>query len=444
MRASLWLVLGVVGCGGGAAAPDAGDAADAGADAGPLDAGVADAGGLATDAGTPCTAAALTALEDQMRAALQATVTDHSFYLELQRPAVDGRVFTFARNIDGVVDANTTLQSASTAKLITAAVILDVASNPQRYPGNGKVAGKAFGLDALARDFLPDGAGGTFWRTSTGPIPATSRLAGVTLRHLLSFTSGLELENVAGSPTCIAAASITHGACVQSLVTVNVGRNLDASEPRTFFYNGAHLSVAALMAVNAAGFTTWAELFKKFKELHGVFTGAVTPAAAAAVAGPGAFYPFSDGASPSPAGAMRYRAGDYATFLVRLRSGSLVGATALSEMFSDQTTASGSAIEYSPLTNDSPSEDWRYGLGLWNECQAALWTAACVTQRFSSPGSFGSYPFVDFNPRGATSFPLMGFLGRGGSDAGTGMKGVLVYRALGELPREWAANTCPP
>ena len=35
-----------------------------------------------------------------------------------------------------------------------------------------------------------------------------------------------------------------------------------------------------------------------------------------AIAGPGAFYPFSDaGGSPNPAGAMRYRAGDYAAFV---------------------------------------------------------------------------------------------------------------------------------
>ncbi len=408
----------------------------------PVDSGAPDAG--ASDAG--CSDAQLTALEDKMRTALQATVTDHSFYLELRRPGIDGRIFKHARNIDGVVDENATLQSASTAKMISASVILDVVSNPQRYPAAGKVNGTQLTLDSLARDFLPDGAGGTFWRTETGALPATSRLYGVTLRHLLSFSSGLELESAPGGQNCLGApaATFSHGACVSQLVTANALRNLNANEPRTFFYNGSHLSVAALMAVNAAGFSSWAELFKKYKELHGVFGGAVTPSAPAAVAGPGAFYPFSDvGASPNPAGAMRYRAGDYAPFLSRLHAGQILGASTLGQMLSDQTAAAGIAIEFSPLMNDTPSEQWHYGLGLWNECHAAVWTPACATERFSSAGSFGSYPFIDLNG----AFPLIGFLARGGTDLGTGMKGVQVYRSLidgtgTDLALQWAANVC--
>lgn len=418
------------------------------------DAGASDAG--PTDAGPTgqCTATTLVDLENKMRAALESTVTDHSFHLELRRPGVDGRTFTLSRNIDGVVDASSTVQSASTAKMITASVILDVVARPQLYPGGGMVNGKPFTLDSLARDFLPDGSGGTNWRTNTDALPTTSRLYGVTLRQLLSFASGLELENALGSPSCLGvpAASSTHAACVRSLVTVNVARNLNASEPRTFFYSGAHLNVAALMAVNAAGLTSWAGLFKKYKELHGVFTGSVAPAPVA-VAGPGAFYPFSDGSgSPSPAGMLRYRAGDYLAFLVRLQSGDLLPTAMLNEMFSDQTTAAGATIEYSPLSNDSPPEDWRYGLGLWNECRAALWSPSCVSHRFSSPGSFGSYPFIDFNRYGAESFPLIGFLARGGTDPGTAMKGILVYRSLAnaaspngkDLAQEWAANICRP
>lgn len=447
MRAQVVLVLGLVGCGGGAVSSDAGGQLEP-VDAGAVDAGTVDAGTV--DAGDTCTAATLLALEDKMRAALQSTVTDHSFYVELRRPGVDGRTFTFARNIDGVVDASSTIQSASTAKMISASVILDVVSNPQRYPGGGMVNGKALTLDSLARDFLPDGSGGTNWRTNTGALPATSRLNGVTLRQLLSFASGLELEKALGGAECLGApaASFTHAACVRNLVTVNLARNLNAAEPRTFFYNGAHLNVAALMAVNAAGVANWAELFKKYKELHGVFTGAVAPMAPVAVAGPGAYYPFSDGtSSPNPAGAMRYRAGDYPGFLVQLQSGAILSAATLGELFSDQTTAAGVAIEYSPLSNDSPSEDWRYGLGLWNECQASVWSPSCATQRFSSPGSFGSYPFVDLNRQGADSFPLIGFLARGGTDMGTAMKGISVYRSLAssggrDLAREWAANIC--
>ncbi len=441
MRTPFVVFLGMLaGCGGGVVVTDAGDMpVDAGTDAGTMP----DAGTL-SDAG--CTGAQLTALEDQMRAALQATVTDHSFYVELRRPAIDGRIFKHARNIDGVVDENATTQSASTAKMITASVILDVVSNPQLYPGNGKVNGNPLTLDSLARDFLPDGTGGTFWKTETGALPATSRLNSVTLRHLLSFSSGLELEAVQGGQPCLGtpAAVSSHGACVTRLVTANVPRNLVANAPRTFFYSGSHLSAAALMAVNAAGVPSWAALFKKYKELHGVFGGVVTPTAPAAVVGPGAFYPFSDvGASPNPAGAMRYRAGDYAPFLLKLQAGEILKADTLSQMLSDQTAAAGIAIEFSPLTNDSPAEVWHYGLGNWNECHAATWTPACATERFSSAGSFGSYPFIDFNK----SFPLIGFVARGGTDTGTGMKGVQVYRSMidatgTDLALRWAANDC--
>src|SRR5688572_8354117 len=59
-----------------------------------------------------CSGSELTALESKMQAALQSVATDHSFYMELQRPGIDTRKFTHARNIDGAVTANTTLNSA--------------------------------------------------------------------------------------------------------------------------------------------------------------------------------------------------------------------------------------------------------------------------------------------------------------------------------------------
>ncbi len=404
-----------------------------------------------------CNDSELIEKETRMRAALQSVVTDHSFYFELRRPSLDGRTFVFTRKIEGaaegVIDENSTLQSASTAKMISASVILDVVSNPQLYPGGGLVNGRQLGLDSLAGDFLPDGAGGTFWRTNTGAIPATSRLKSVTLRHLLSFTSGLELEKSGTGTNCLVQpeTTFTHGNCVRNLVTVNLARNTNALDPRTFFYNGAHLSVAALMAVKAAGVANWAELFKKYKELHGVFQGAVSPAAPAATFGLGAYFPYSDGASsPGPAGAMRYRAGDYATFLVKLYSGNILSNAILSQMLSDQTGLMGAGIEYSPMLNSAPYEDWHYGLGLWNECHSSTWSTSCDKARFSSAGSFGSYPFIDFNFYGSTSYPLIGFLGRGGDDSGTGDRGMAVYRSLlnggdlgvKDLAQEWAANTC--
>lgn len=404
-------------------------------------------GGGSGGAATGCSPEELTALEAQMRAALEGVSTDHSYYVELQRPDVDDRVFTFSRDIDGPLDADATIQSASTAKLVTAAVILDVVANPSRYgtPGTSPLT-----LDSLARDFLPDGQGGTLWRTSSGPLPATNRLHTVTLRQLLSFTSGLELERIGANEPCFPnpAARFSYDACVTQLIDINLSANENGGEPRTFFYSGAHMFVASKMAVSAVNATGWADIFKRFKEAHGVFQGAVEPAAPEQAAGPGAYFPFSEGASsPSPAGALRYRAGDYASFLRKLNTGEILPAEYMDEMFSNQLEKLDATVEYSPVADTG--EDWRYGFGVWNECPASTYDEACFEGRFSSPGSFGSYPFLDANLYDGTSFSLVGFVGRGGSDPGTSAKGIGIYRSLGggtvgvkDLAQRWAADRC--
>ena len=395
---------------------------------------------------TDCSDSELISLEAQMTQALQSAGAKESFYLELQR-GLDGRIFTFSRPVDGktTVTASTTLKSASTAKMITAAVILDVISNPSMYPpGNGVVNGRTLSLDSLARQFLPKTGGGTVWATTTGALPTTNRLFNVKLRHLLSFTSGLEEENA-----CISSDTVSHNDCITRVVTDSVSlADNTANTGRTFFYNGSHLFVAAQMAVNATGMDSWASVFKRFKEIHGVFQTPVASPDAAAM-GVGAFYPFSTAGtfSPSPAGAMQYKAGDYADFLLKLAKGQIVNTTLLDEMMSDQNLFLNASIKYSPTWDDG--EVWHYGLGLWNECPALTYSAACVEDRYSSPGSFGSYPFADFNLWDGTPQLLVGFLGYGGTDKAQAIEGINLYRSLGggtigvkDLAQKWAANKC--
>lgn len=396
---------------------------------------------------TDCSASDLTSLEAQMTQALQSADAKESFYLELQRE-LDGRVFTFSRAVPrkATVTASTTLQSASTAKMVTAAVILDVISNPSMYPpGNGVVNGRTLSLDSLARQFLPKAGGGTVWATATGAVPTTNRLYDVKLRHLLSFTSGLEAEH-----GCISSDTVSHNDCITRIVNVNVPlADNTANTGRTFFYNGSHLFVAAQMAVNATGLGSWAAVFKRFKEIHGVFQSPV-PSPDTIAMGVGAFYPYSTPGtfSPSPAGAMRYQAGDYADFLLKLAKGQIVSTVLLDEMMSDQNLFLNAPIKYSPMLDDG--EEWHYGLGLWNECSAPTYSAACVEDRYSSPGSFGSYPFADFNLWDGTSHLLVGFLGYGGEEKGKAIEGITLYRSLGggkvgvkDLAQKWAANKCP-
>ena len=392
-----------------------------------------------TDAGIECTGQ----LEDLMREALAAAPATESFYLELRRDS-DARLFRAYRTVSGKapVTETTMLQSASTAKLISAVVILDVITNPQRYPGGGMVNGRALTLDSAIADFLPAGAS-TAWKPHTGALASTNRLASVTLRQLLSFTSGLEKE-----PPCIGSLS-DPDACISDIVDLNLARNADPAGARTFFYSGAHLFVAARAAVNASGLGSWGALFRAFKEAHGVFQSPLTSPGPAEL-GVGAFFPFSGaGNSPSPAGALRYTAGDYTPFLVKLTHHEILSAAVVSQLFTDEVAAQGVAIEYSPLLDDG--EAWHYDLGNWTECPDATFTAECAAaRRYSSPGSFGTYPFVDFNPSASGEHLFVGLLGYGGTTQGVAATSIAIYRALGggavgtkDLAQRWAASTCP-
>jgi CubicO group peptidase (beta-lactamase class C family) len=373
---------------------------------------------------------------------MQAVPASESFVLELRRDS-DARVFRAYRAVPGKreVREGTMLQSASAAKLVSAVVILDVVSNPQRYPGGGRVNGQSLTLDSPIKDFLP-ASGGTAWRAASGALSDSNRLSTVTLRHLLSFTSGLERD-----APCIG--SMTDpDQCVTDLVTANVERNADASAPRTFFYNGAHLFVAARAAVHASGLGDWGALVRRFKEQHAVFQTPLESPGPAAF-GPGAFFPFSGaGNSPSPAGAMRFTAGDYAPFLLKLARGELLPAAAVEALFTDEIAAQGVRISYSPLLDDG--EAWHYNLGNWTECPAPTFSSACAAaRRYSSPGSFGTYPFIDFNPSPGGDAPFVGLLGWGGTTPAMAATSLAVYRALGgslstkDLAQRWAAARCP-
>lgn len=393
----------------------------------PIDA--ADAGiTVPVDGGVTCTLE----LETQMTAALTAVATTESFVVELRRNS-DDRVFRMSRAVPGktTITERSTLQSASTAKLISATIILDVIANPSSYPGGGRVNGVALTLDSPVRDFLPA------WNP-----PATSRLSPVTLRHLLSFTSGLEREHA-----CISSLTAPD-TCVTNLVDANLMVNRDASEPRTFFYSGSHLFVAAQLAVRASGLSDWGALFKRFKEQHGVFQTPLESAGPASF-GVGAFFPSSGpGNSPSPAGALRYTAGDYPPFLQKLMRAQVLPKPMLDELLSDQVSRLGATIEYSPVSDTG--EDWRYGLGNWSECNAPAWSSACAAaRRFSSPGSFGTYPFIDFNPSAGGEAPYVGLLGYGGTAQGQSPTTIAIYRSLQvvllngkDLAQRWAASRC--
>lgn len=284
----------------------------------------------------------------------------------------------------GASTPSTSYESASTSKWVTAAVILDLVDQG------------ALTLDTKAKDLLP------FWTEDQ-----------VTLRMLLSFTSGFEEE-----PLCMNLPGAGFESCVKAIFDDNVGKVAPGSR---FHYSGTHLQVAGLMAVKAAKAADWTAVFKAFKQKTGLFWNSV--------------YDLPSAANPRLAGGMHWIAIEYLGFLRALNYGSLLSQTSREQMFADQLT--GITVEYSPSWGIG--EDWHYGLGNWLECPTAKGknTFDCgAGHRNSSPGAYGAYPFIDFD------HGYFGIVARQG-ELGTFPEGVNLFRAAQTQIEAWAAMSCP-
>jgi D-alanyl-D-alanine-carboxypeptidase/D-alanyl-D-alanine-endopeptidase len=208
--------------------------------------------------------------------------------------------------------------------------------------------------------------------STTGQVLAwTGPNARITLRHLLSFTSGLQRE-----APCTLNPLVTLAACVDTIAMTPA-----ISAPGTHFdYGSTHLHVAARMAEVVSG-STWAELF------------AETLRTPLGLPEDVAYYTFprqpAGRINPLIAGGIRASSADYAKFLaLAFHKGSLgavtIGTPALfdaqaREPFPDVT------IGFSPFV------EARYGLGSWLMCDQPAMGCPVVT----SPGAFGFTPWLD-------------------------------------------------
>jgi CubicO group peptidase (beta-lactamase class C family) len=213
--------------------------------------------------------------------------------------------------------------------------------------------------------------------------------ATVTLRHLLSFTSGL-----APTATCTASVATTLARCVQDIAaTVPL-----AAPGQRFDYGNTHLQVAARMAEVATG-TGWAEIVERqLRSPLGLPTGL-------------AWYTLPRQSlgtqNPLVAGGLRASVDDYARVLgLVFARGEYDGARlASAALFEAQ-----ARMPYPSATiGFTPLPDSRYGLGAWLECPTPA--TGCAT--LSSPGAFGFTPWVD---RDAGYYAI---LGMETDDAGT-------------------------
>ena len=328
--------------------------------------------------GPVCSTAQLEADMDTLLA-LTASEVDFSYTLE----RADGRRYSFSR---GVSTLQTSYESASTSKMVTAVMILRLVE--QGY----------LNLTDRPQDHLA---------AAVWPIANTDSLYSIALSDLLSFTSGLTT-----SPLCIDFGLANFEACVTNIAASNASNGNTPGQQ--FFYTNTHLQVAGLMAVKARGAASWQDVFAEFKTQTGLF--------------PTATYDLPSASNPRLAGGMHWTGEEYMAFLKALRNGSLLNTTSMNNLLADHTAAV--TIVYSP-TIAGLGEDWHYGFGLWHECQSAAYNCTAGS-RVSSPGAYGAYPFWD------RSNDYFGIVVRQGA-LGTFPNGIAIERDARPKAEEWAA-----
>lgn len=319
------------------------------------------------------------ALAAEMQATLASIATDSAFSFFVE--TASGRRFAYDRSGSTMT---TVYESASTSKWVSAVVIL-------RAVDKGYLA-----LSSRPQDQIPG------W-----DIPAADPLAGITLAHLLSFTSGLVDE-----PLCLDLPRADFESCVATVARSNRGNGKRPGAE--FFYSSGHLQVAGLMAVRASGARDWQELFGRFRAETGLF--------------PTGSYDLPSSGNPRLAGGMHWTGAEYVDFLRALERGTLLSNALRSEMDRDQLTAA--TIGHSPARL-GVGQDWHYGFGHWLECPSLIYNCAAATYH-SSPGAYGAYPFLN------TASRFLGIVARQGA-GGTFAEGKAVFDSVRAKAEAWAA-----
>jgi D-alanyl-D-alanine-carboxypeptidase/D-alanyl-D-alanine-endopeptidase len=196
----------------------------------------------------------------------------------------------------------------------------------------------------------------------------------ITLRHLLSFTSGLNPEHL-----CTYQPEITLAACVDAISQ----EDLLASPGTRFDYGSTHLHVAALMAEVATG-RPWHDIFhQQIRVPLGL------PAEFAYYSRPRQADDTQPG-NPLLAGGMRASMNEYERVLhFVFDKGSWQGAQLLSPTIFDVQTVA--PYPQATIGSTPGFANARYGLTAWLECSTP--ETGCAT--ISSPGAFGFTPWID-------------------------------------------------
>jgi CubicO group peptidase (beta-lactamase class C family) len=207
--------------------------------------------------------------------------------------------------------------------------------------------------------------------------PWSGNMGAITLRQLLSFTSGID-GDVAGSEAPL----ITLEEAVQRIYD---DQRLTAVAPGAAFnYGNTHMRIAARMAEVATG-KSWAALFDEQLRIPLGWS-------ATSVYSRG-------GPNPNPAGTLNASGIEYMRFLLlQLRKGVNGNQRLLPEALVDEQRrdqfAPTTVIRFSPYTQHGYA--YHYGLGNWRECPQPNDVAACdAALRVSSTGALGFAPWID-------------------------------------------------
>lgn len=274
-------------------------------------------------------------------------------------------------------DRTSNLAVASASKWITSTVLLML------------VADKTIGLDDTTATWLG-------WTGQEGTI---------TLRQLLSFTSGLEEH------ACTAQPGLTIAECVAKIQSAGVA----ATPGSTFHYHSAHMAVAARLAEVASG-ESWGTLFaERLKTPLGFGDDVAYYTAPKLKVGT---------SNPLVAGGLRISMAQYGVFLTALQG---LGTQTLlpSPLFLEQVKE-----QWAPQTtvSSSPNPPNHYALGCWRECPTPNDIATCNTDlMIHSGGSFGFIPIID------TKNKFYAVFGAEGDSGSSQYNGHLVIDALRPL-----------
>jgi CubicO group peptidase (beta-lactamase class C family) len=304
-----------------------------------------------------------------------------------------GGQYRYDRGSSGM---GTSYESASTSKLVTAVVIL-------RLVDSGYLD-----LSDHPQDWIDPAV----WT-----LPSTDSLYGMTLAHLLSFTSGFTQEAANGDAYGLLSNQ------VQAIAAANSG--LGNTPGTEFYYGSTHMQVAGFMAImardaaDASVFSTWNDIFDEFKSETGLFPSSVYD------------LPFSS--NPRLAGGMHWTGEDYLQFLRALTKGEILSPAMMDQLLADRTPSASVTMAYSPPLLAPPNglgEDWHYGFGSWQECRGSPYEGTPGT-RLSCPGAYGAYPFWD-RARG-----FFGIVARQGTQR-TYPEGVQIERCVDDALGQWA------